>query len=159
MKGYAIGLYEKAMPPTLSWREKLTFAKEAGYDFVEISIDEKDEKLARLDWTADQRLELVQTMKEVGLPMEEVEKAGIMMPVISVECRYKVPAKLGDTLKVVSIINEMPRAKLVIENQIFNPDGHLVCEGSVVLGFINSRTRRPVRCPEALVEIFSKHIN
>ena len=34
---------------SLSWREKLSFAKEAGYDFVEISIDEKDEKLARLD--------------------------------------------------------------------------------------------------------------
>ena len=41
MKKYAIGLYEKAMPPTLSWREKLTFARDAGYDFVEISIDEK----------------------------------------------------------------------------------------------------------------------
>lgn len=98
-------------------------------------------------------------LKELGLPLEKLEETGVMLPVVSVECRYKVPAKLGDTLKVVSIINEMPRAKLVIENQIFNPDGHLVCEGSVVLGFINSQTRRPVRCPEALVEIFSKHIN
>lgn len=98
-------------------------------------------------------------LKELGLPLEKLEETGVMLPVVSVECRYKVPAKLGDTLKVVSIINEMPRAKLVIENQIFNPDGHLVCEGSVVLGFINSRTRRPVRCPDPLVEIFSKHIN
>ena len=48
MKKYAIGLYEKAMHPGLNWREKLAFAKESGYDFVEISIDEKDEKLARL---------------------------------------------------------------------------------------------------------------
>ena len=76
MKGYAIGLYEKAMPPTLTWREKLAFAKEAGYDFVEISIDEKDEKLARLDWTADQRLELVETMKEVGLPIRSMCLSG-----------------------------------------------------------------------------------
>ena len=76
MKGYAIGLYEKAMPPTLTWREKLTFAREAGYDFVEISIDEKDDKLARLDWTADQRLELVQTMKEVGLPIRSMCLSG-----------------------------------------------------------------------------------
>ena len=45
MKPYTIGLYEKAMPPALSWEEKLRFAKSAGYDFVEISIDEKDEKL------------------------------------------------------------------------------------------------------------------
>ena len=76
MKKYAIGLYEKAMPPSLSWREKLAFAKEAGYDFVEISIDEKDEKLARLDWTADERLALVQTMKEVGLPIRSMCLSG-----------------------------------------------------------------------------------
>ena len=39
MKAYSIGLYEKAMPNTLTWKEKLEAAKEAGYDFVEISID------------------------------------------------------------------------------------------------------------------------
>ena len=76
MKKYAIGLYEKAMPPTLSWREKLAFAKEAGYDFVEISIDEKDEKLARLDWTADERLALITAMKEVGLPIRSMCLSG-----------------------------------------------------------------------------------
>lgn len=76
MKEYAIGLYEKAMPPGLSWREKLAFAKEAGYDYVEISIDEKDEKLARLDWSAEERLELVRTMKEVGLPIRSMCLSG-----------------------------------------------------------------------------------
>ena len=76
MKRYAIGLYEKAMPDSLSWREKLAFAKEAGYDFVEISIDEKDAKLARLDWTRDERLELVRTMKEVGLPIRSMCLSG-----------------------------------------------------------------------------------
>ena len=76
MKKYAIGLYEKAMPPTLSWREKLAFAKEVGYDFVEISIDEKDEKLARLDWTARERLELIQIMAEVGLPIRSMCLSG-----------------------------------------------------------------------------------
>ena len=76
MKEYAIGLYEKAMPPTLSWREKLAFAKEAGYDFVEISIDEKDEKLSRLDWTKEERLELVKTMVEVGLPIRSMCLSG-----------------------------------------------------------------------------------
>lgn len=47
-KAYSLGLYEKSMPKELSWREKLTAAKEAGFDFVEISIDETDEKLGRL---------------------------------------------------------------------------------------------------------------
>ena len=76
MKKYAIGLYEKAMPPSLSWEEKLRFAKEAGYDFVELSIDEKDEKLARLDWTPEERTELINTMRRVGLPIRSMCLSG-----------------------------------------------------------------------------------
>ena len=64
-------------------------------------------------------------LKELGLPLEKIEESGVMLPVVSVECRYKVPARLGDTLRVVSIIDEIPRAKLVIRNEIYNPEGYL----------------------------------
>jgi L-ribulose-5-phosphate 3-epimerase len=47
-----VGLYEKALPASLTWEERLTAAGQAGYDFVEISIDESDERLSRLDWPA-----------------------------------------------------------------------------------------------------------
>ncbi|MBQ6322404.1 MAG: L-ribulose-5-phosphate 3-epimerase [Lachnospiraceae bacterium] len=76
MKAYAIGLYEKAMPNSMSWEEKLTCAKECGYDFVEISIDETDDKLARLEWTAEERLEMVALMKKVGLPIRSMCLSG-----------------------------------------------------------------------------------
>lgn len=76
MKAYTIGLYEKAMPKELSWKEKLEAAKEAGYDFVEISIDETDEKLARLEWTKEERLELIKTMFEVGIPIRTMCLSG-----------------------------------------------------------------------------------
>ena len=46
-KSYALGLYEKAMPD-VSWEEKLKIAKEAGYDFVEISIDATEERISRV---------------------------------------------------------------------------------------------------------------
>ena len=101
----------------------------------------------------------VAMLKDLGLPIEKIEEAGVMLPVVSVECRYKVPARLGDTLKVVSMIDDVPRAKLVIRAEIFNPAGQLVCAGAVTLGFIHSDTRRPVRCPEALVKIFEENIN
>jgi len=45
-----IGLYEKATPKTLSWSERLQFVKDRGFDFIEMSIDETDERLARLEW-------------------------------------------------------------------------------------------------------------
>ena len=35
-----VGLYEKALPEPWSWDKRLTAAAAAGYDFVEISIDE-----------------------------------------------------------------------------------------------------------------------
>jgi len=101
----------------------------------------------------------VDMLKKLGLPIEKIEEVGVMLPVVSVECRYKVPARLGDTLKVVTLIDEVPRAKLVIRTEIFNPDGLLCCEGKVVLGFINSLTRRPVRCPDELADVFDKHLN
>ena len=69
MKAYSLGLYEKAMPPELSWREKLETAKEAGYDYVEISIDETEEKISRLDMTGEERFEMVSAMYETGLPI------------------------------------------------------------------------------------------
>ena len=39
-KEYYLGLYEKSMPNTLSWEEKLKVVKEAGFDYLEMSIDE-----------------------------------------------------------------------------------------------------------------------
>ena len=66
---YTIGLYEKAMPGDLSWRERLEFAREAGYDFVEISIDETDGRLERLKMSGEERLALVQDMRETGVPI------------------------------------------------------------------------------------------
>ena len=98
-------------------------------------------------------------LKELGLPIERIEEAGVMLPVVSVECRYKTPAVLGDTLRIVTSVDEVPRARLVIRNEVYNPSDQLVCEGSVTLGFIDSNTGRPVRCPEMLVKIFEEHIN
>ena len=59
MKNYAIGLYEKAIPKNMDWEGKLNCAKECGYDFLEISIDETEEKLSRLDWTKGQRMDML----------------------------------------------------------------------------------------------------
>ncbi len=62
-----VGLYEKALPAVLSWEERLAAAGRVGYDFVEISIDESDERLARLDWQASQRAELRQAIANTGV--------------------------------------------------------------------------------------------
>ena len=62
-----VGLYEKALPASLSWEERLAAAGQAGYDFVEISIDESDERLSRLDWSASERAALRHSIANTGV--------------------------------------------------------------------------------------------
>ena len=62
-----VGLYEKALPPALAWEERLAAAGQAGYDFIEISIDESDECLARLDWPAAERTALRRAIADTGV--------------------------------------------------------------------------------------------
>lgn len=64
---FPLGIYEKALPKNISWRERLNYAKELGFDFVEISIDETDERLARLDWTLEEKKEFLNTVLETGV--------------------------------------------------------------------------------------------
>ena len=76
MEKYTIGLYEKAMPGTLSWQEKLEAAKKAGFDYIEISIDETDEKLARLDMPKAERMMLINTCLVMGMPIRSMCLSG-----------------------------------------------------------------------------------
>ena len=62
-----IGLYEKALPDAMSWEERLAAAGQAGYDFIEISIDESDERLSRLDWSTSERAALRRSIENTGV--------------------------------------------------------------------------------------------
>ena len=62
-----LGIYEKALPPVERWREKLSVAKEAGYAFVELSVDESDTRLERLWWGERERSSLREAISETGV--------------------------------------------------------------------------------------------
>ena len=53
-----IGIYEKALPKSITWKERINIVKECGYDFMEISIDETDERLARLEYSKEEIKEI-----------------------------------------------------------------------------------------------------
>ncbi|MDR0921849.1 MAG: L-ribulose-5-phosphate 3-epimerase [Lactobacillales bacterium] len=64
-----LGIYEKALPKDILWEERLRLAKKLGFDFVEISIDETDERIARLDWSREERKQLIQEIFETEMPI------------------------------------------------------------------------------------------
>ena len=64
-----LGLYEKAIPSDLSWGERLSLARKAGYNYMEIAIDESDERLERLKWDKIKKRKLREVMEDSGIPL------------------------------------------------------------------------------------------
>ena len=99
-------------------------------------------------------------MVKLGFPIEQCEKElGILVPIVSVECHFHHPAHMGDVLTAVAQFDKVPMAKMVVKQAVYNQDGVLCADGTVVLGFINKETFRPVRCPEPVVKLFEEHLN
>lgn len=76
MRKHKLGIYEKALPKHLTWQDRLSLAKACGFDFVEMSVDETDERLARLDWTKAQRLDLLRAIIETGITVPSMCLSG-----------------------------------------------------------------------------------
>ncbi|MBE6556461.1 MAG: L-ribulose-5-phosphate 3-epimerase [Ruminococcaceae bacterium] len=73
---HSAGIYEKAFDPQISWQERLDRAARLGFDYVEISIDETDERLARLDWSREQKKELLDAVWNSGVSLRSMCLSG-----------------------------------------------------------------------------------
>ena len=98
-------------------------------------------------------------MVQLGYPIERCEKElKVLVPIVTLECRFRHPARMGDVLTATAEINRVPMAKLPIKQAVYNQDGVLCAEGTVTLGFLDAATFTPVRCPEAVTALFEKYI-
>lgn len=66
------GIYEKALRPGEGWNRTLSKAKALGFDFLEISIDETDERLSRLYWDREQIENLRRAAYENGIAISSM---------------------------------------------------------------------------------------
>ncbi|MFI3115445.1 MAG: L-ribulose-5-phosphate 3-epimerase [Clostridia bacterium] len=105
MSKYTIGLYEKAMPNDLTFREKLECASRANYDYIEVSIDATEEKINRINMGEKERFELVTDIFET--------KTGIDSLCVSALTKYA----LGDL------------------NEVNSTRGLEIIKGSIKLGY------------------------
>ncbi len=99
----------------------------------------------------------IEMLKAFGLPVERIEKEGVMMPIVSVDCHYRLPSTMGEVLRIVCTIKKLPVTRLVIDTDVLNADGVRIAYGVVTLGFIDTLTRRPSRCPASLTKVILEH--
>lgn len=67
-----IGIYEKALPKAPDWPARLAAAATAGFDFVEIAVDEDPDRMARLAWPAVDRAALRNAVADAGIPIHTI---------------------------------------------------------------------------------------
>ena len=99
-------------------------------------------------------------MVSLGFPIERCEKElGVLVPIVSVECHFRHPARMGDVLTATAEVDRVPLAKMLIRQTVRNQDGVLCAEGKVTLGFLDKKSFTPVRCPDPIAALFEKFIN
>lgn len=99
------------------------------------------------------RTELVRNM---GFPYIELEKRGIVMPVHSVEAKYRNVIRYDEVITIETTVAKEPTARMEFHHRILKEDGSLAHEAKVVLAFLDMKTSRPVRAPEVLTRLFNK---
>ncbi|MBQ8311549.1 MAG: L-ribulose-5-phosphate 3-epimerase [Clostridia bacterium] len=73
---HSAGIYEKAFNPSIGWQDRLDRAARLGFDYMEISIDETDERLSRLDWSRTQKKELLDAIWASGVSLRSMCLSG-----------------------------------------------------------------------------------
>ncbi|SDR68125.1 acyl-CoA thioesterase [Christiangramia echinicola] len=98
-------------------------------------------EIARLEW-----------LDTLGISYKNMEQEGIMLPVYELNLKYIKPVTFDDKLTIETRLHEMPNVKIIFDYSIFNQQGDLVTSATSVLVFMDSKTRRPIRCPEYILE-------
>ncbi len=105
-------------------------------------------EMARTEW-----------LRDMGLTYAEIERRGIMSPIIEVQSKYLYPAFYDEVLTVKVFMEEMPSARLNIGSEVYNESGRLINTGRVTLGFMHADSRRPCRVPEWFLEALEEYKN
>jgi acyl-CoA thioester hydrolase len=93
-------------------------------------------------------------LEQGGLPFPEIEKRGILMPVISVECNYHSPLRFGDRFTVDLKITKFSGVRLFVSYEVRNAaTGELCAVGSSSHCFTDTELR-PLRIKQKHPDIY-----
>ncbi len=96
-------------------------------------------------------------IKAVGMSYSEMEQRGIMLPVIEITCRYRLPAKYDDTLVVKAEVSRLTQAKIEFCYTVTKKGSEeVLCTGTSSHGFVDAKSFRPISFKKAMPEMYEK---
>ena len=90
-------------------------------------------------------------ISNLGFSYSDMEKSGIILPVSKLNVSYLRPAYFDDDLLVSVEIAELPTSRLIFDYTI-KKEGEVIVTGNTVLAFLNKKTKKPVKCPDYMLE-------
>ena len=96
-------------------------------------------------------------MRSLGLSYGDVERRGLMMPILEVQSKYRKNALYDEELTVTTTLDELPSTRINFRYEVRNERGDLLNSGMTQLGFMHAETRRPCRCPEWFLDLLRTH--
>jgi acyl-CoA thioester hydrolase len=94
-----------------------------------------------------------ESIRQLGLTYADMEKMGVIMPVVDVHCRYLRPAKYDDLLMVRTMLKELPvHHKIEFHHEVYNEKKELLVVGKIILYFMEANGMKKTVMPPELME-------
>ncbi len=101
-----------------------------------------------------------ESIRQLGFTYADMEKMGVIMPVIDVHCRYLRPAKYDDLLTVKTILKELPvHHKIEFHHEVYNEAGNLLATGKIILYFMEANGMKRTTMPAELLSKLQPYFN
>jgi acyl-CoA thioester hydrolase len=94
-----------------------------------------------------------EAIRQLGYTYAEMEKMGVVMPVIDVHCRYIRPAKYDDLVTIKTTLKELPvHHKIEFHHEVKNAAGELLAAARIILYFMEAAGMKRTTMPAAMLE-------
>ncbi|MBT8393828.1 MAG: acyl-CoA thioesterase [Flavobacteriaceae bacterium] len=94
----------------------------------------------------------IEWLRKLGISYKKMEEEGIMLPVLSLSINFKKSAYYDDVINVKTQLHKLPSARIEFEYELTNEQGEIITSASTVLAFVNMHTKRPMRCPNYILD-------
>ena len=90
-------------------------------------------------------------LKNIGFSYKKLESQKIILPVVETKIKFRKPAFFDDDLILETTVTRPPSYSIEF-NYSIKRNTELINEGFTKLIFLNSDTKKPIRCPKNITE-------
>ena len=94
-------------------------------------------------------------LKKLGISYKQMEEDAVMLPVIELKINFKQPASFDDKLILTTRLKSIPSYMIEFDFEI-KRDDQIITIGYTKLVFLNTKTNKPMRCPESILKEIAK---